>query len=336
MQTLIVTGGAGFIGSNFVRYMLGKYPNYRIIVLDALTYAGNKANLDDVWKNPNFTFIEGDIRDAKIVDNLTQNADAVVNFAAETHVDRSIDSPGSFIQTDVAGVWTLLESARKHKLERFLHVSTDEVYGSIESGSFTEESPLTPSSPYSASKAGGEMMAFAYHRTYDVPVLITRGSNNYGPFQYPEKLIPLLITNLIDDQPIPIYGDGSQVRDWIYVEDHCIGIDLVLHHGQTGEAYNLGGGNERKNIDVAGLLLSYLGKPDTLIRHVVDRPGHDRRYAIDCARARAIGYAPSGSFEDRLRATVDWYVANAEWWRAIKQKQAAYNEFMTRWYAERK
>jgi dTDP-glucose 4,6-dehydratase len=336
MQTLIVTGAAGFIGSNFVRYMLAKYPDYRIIVLDALTYAGNLANLQGVWKDPNFTFIKGDIRDQAIVDNLAQNADAIVNFAAETHVDRSIVEPGAFIQTDVAGTWVLLEAGRRHSLERILHVSTDEVYGSIDKGSFVETDRLDPSSPYSASKAGGEHMVTAYAKTYGVPTVITRGSNNFGPYQYPEKLIPLFITNLIDDIPVPVYGDGMQVRDWIYVLDHCTGIDLALHHGSLGEVYNVGGGNERPNIEVARLILKHLGKPESLMRYVTDRPGHDRRYSIDCAKIRSLGYQPSGTFEDRLAETVEWYVNNQDWWRAIKEKQRDYQEFMRKWYAERK
>ncbi|MDQ2799957.1 MAG: dTDP-glucose 4,6-dehydratase [Armatimonadota bacterium] len=336
MQTLIVTGAAGFIGSNFVRFMLGKYPDYRIFVLDALTYAGNRDNLSDVWKNPNFTFIKGDIRDAALVDNLAQNADAIINFAAETHVDRSIVSPGEFIQTDVAGVWTLLEAARKYELEHFVHISTDEVFGSRESGSFKEGDPLEPNSPYSASKASGEMMVRAYHATYGLPTVVTRGSNTFGPYHYPEKMIPLFITNLIDDLPVPVYGDGMQVRDWMYVLDHCRGIDIALHQGQPGEVYNLGGGNERPNVEVVKRLLQLLGKPESLIAHVKDRPGHDRRYSIDCSKLKALGYQPEKPFEERLEETVHWYLANEGWWRKIKEKQRDYQAFMQQWYAERK
>lgn len=336
MQTLIVTGAAGFIGSNFVRYMLGKYPDYRIIVLDALTYAGSRDNLSDVWKNPNFTFIKGDIRDAALVDNLAQNADAIINFAAESHVDRSIVSPGEFIQTDVAGVWTLLEAARKYELERFVHISTDEVFGSRESGSFKEGDPMEPNSPYSASKAGGEMMVRAYHATYGLPTVVTRGSNTFGPYQYPEKMIPLFVTNLIDDIPVPVYGDGRQVRDWMYVLDHCRGIDIALHQGTPGEVYNLGGGNERPNIEVVKRLLQLLNKPESLIAHVKDRPGHDRRYSLDCAKLKALGYQPEKPFEERLEETVRWYLANEGWWRKIKEKQRDYQAFMQQWYAERK
>jgi dTDP-glucose 4,6-dehydratase len=335
MQTLIVTGGAGFIGSNFTRYMLGKYPDYRIIVLDALTYAGNLANLADVWKNPNFTFIKGDIRDAAVVNNVAQNADAIINFAAESHVDRSIDSPGEFIQTDVAGVWTLLEAARTFKHERFLHISTDEVYGTIADGSFKEGDPLEPNSPYSASKAGGEMMVRAFHETYGVPTIVTRGSNTFGPHQYPEKLVPLFVTNLIDDLPVPVYGDGMQVRDWMYVIDHCIGVDIALHHGKIGEAYNVGGGNERPNIEIVKFILQQLGKPESLIKYVKDRPGHDRRYSLDCAKLKVLGYQPQ-TFENRLQETIEWYVANPTWWRTIKEKQRDYQEFMQKWYADRK
>ena len=335
MQTLIITGAAGFIGSNFVRYMLVRYPGYRLIALDSLTYAGNLANLADVWKNPNFTFIKGDICDEGIVNNLAQNADAIVNFAAETHVDRSIATPGRFIQTDVTGVYVLLEAARKHELERILHVSTDEVYGTIDEGSFKEGDALEPNSPYSASKASAEMMVRAYHKTYGLPTIVTRGSNTFGPNQYPEKMLPLFITNLIDNIPVPVYGDGHQMRDWMYVTDHCQGIDLALHHGTPGEAYNVGGDNDRKNIDVVHLLLEYLGKPETLIHHVKDRPGHDRRYSLDVSKSRKIGYQPDADFESRLRDTVQWYVGHQEWWRTIKEKDHEYQSFMKKWYADR-
>jgi dTDP-glucose 4,6-dehydratase len=335
MQTLIVTGAAGFIGSNFVRFMLGKYPDYRIIALDALTYAGNTDNLKDVWKNPNFTFIKGDIRDAATVNNLAQNADAILNFAAESHVDRSILNPGEFIQTDVAGVWVLLEAARTYKHDRFVHVSTDEVYGWKADGSFKEGDPLEPNSPYSASKAGGELMVRAYHRTFEVPAIVTRGSNTYGPYQYPEKIVPLFVTNLIDDVPVPVYGDGKQVRDWMYVLDHCHGVDVALHHGTPGEIYNVGGANERPNIEVIRMMLDYLGKPDSLIRYVKDRPAHDRRYSIDTKKIEAIGFKRQYTFEDCMRQTFQWYVDNPEWWRAIKEKQRDYQDFMKKWYAER-
>jgi dTDP-glucose 4,6-dehydratase len=335
METILVTGGAGFIGSNFCRYMLQKYQNYRIIVLDALTYAGNLDNLADLQDNPRFRFVHGDIRDKKIVDELVKDVDAIVNFAAETHVDRSIADPGSFVLTDVYGVFVLLEACRKFGIEKFLHVSTDEVYGSIQEGSFKESDPLQPNSPYSASKAGGELLARSYFVTYGTPVLITRGSNNFGPYQYPEKLIPLFITNALEDKPLPVYGDGQQVRDWIYVLDHCEGIDLVLHKGEVGTCYNLGGGNERTNIEVTKLILAALGKPESLIRYVADRPGHDRRYSLDCTRIRELGWSPRHKFEEALELTVRWYVENETWWRKIKDHQAEYKQFTQTWYASR-
>ncbi len=318
MRRLLVTGGAGFIGSNFVRYMLSRYPQYEIVVLDKLTYAGNMANLADVADNPNYRFVKGDIADQQLVDGLVAEVDAIVNFAAETHVDRSILDAGGFIQTDVYGTFVLLEAARKHRIERFLQVSTDEVYGDIPAGSSREGDPMRPRSPYSASKAGGEMMVQAYHVTYEVPVLITRGSNNYGPYQYPEKLIPVLITNAMDGQELPIYGDGQQIRDWLYVMDHCTGIDVVLHHGEIGEAYNIGGGNERVNLDIATQVLELLGKPRSMLRFVKDRPGHDRRYSLDCSKTRRLGWEPARNFEEGLEETVRWYVDNEAWWRPLK------------------
>ncbi len=335
MQTLIVTGGAGFIGSNFVRYMLGKYPEYRLIVLDALTYAGNLDNLTDVWKNPNFTFIQGDICDAPLVNNLAQNADAIVNFAAETHNDRSILNPEAAVRSNFQGVFTLLEAARTHKHTRFHHISTDEVYGSTQDV-FKEGDPLEPNQPYSAAKAGGELMVRAYHQTYGLPTIVTRGSNTFGPYQYPEKIIPLFVTNLIDDIPVPVYGDGMQVRDWMHVEDHCRGIDAALHHGTPGEVYNVGGGSELPNLTLTRLMLQHLGKPETLIRYVQDRPGHDRRYSIDCAKMRTLGWQPQRPFEESLQVTIDWYVSHQDWWRKIKEKQREYQAFMQQWYAERR
>jgi dTDP-glucose 4,6-dehydratase len=315
---LLVTGGAGFIGSNFVRYMLSRYPDYQIVVLDKLTYAGNLANLADVAGNPNYRFVRGDICDQPLVDGLVSEVDAVLNFAAETHVDRSILDAGGFIQTDVYGTFVLLEAARKHGVSRFLQVSTDEVYGDVSVGSSAERDPFRPRSPYSASKAGGEMMVQAYYVTYGVPTLITRGSNNYGPYQYPEKLIPVLITNALDGQELPVYGDGQQIRDWLYVLDHCSAIDMVLHDGKPGEAYNVGGGNERFNLDVIYRVLELLDKPRSLIRFVKDRPGHDRRYSVDCGKLRQLGWAPSRNFEEELAETVRWYVANEAWWRPLK------------------
>lgn len=335
MQTILVTGGAGFIGSNFVRYMLQKYPDYRIIVLDALTYAGNRENLMEFEKNPRYMFYHGDIGDAKVVDNLMSNVDAVVNFAAETHVDRSIHEAGKFIETDIRGTFVLLEAAKKYNIERFLHISTDEVYGSIENGSFKETDPLFPNSPYSASKAGGDLLVRSYYKTYGLPVLITRSSNNYGPYQYPEKLIPLFVTNAIDDVPLPLYGDGKNVRDWIYVEDNCAGIDLVLHKGEIGEIYNIGGGNERENIFITNFILDYLKRPKSLIKYVTDRPGHDRRYSVDTSKVRALGWEPKWSLEEGLKKTIDWYVENESWWRKIKEKQEEYRKFYEAHYVNR-
>ncbi|GAB4340782.1 MAG: dTDP-glucose 4,6-dehydratase [Calditrichia bacterium] len=332
MKSILVTGGAGFIGSNFVRYMVNKYPNYRIIVLDALTYAGNRENLKDLEGKLNYFFYHGSICDAQVVDNLVSNVDAIVNFAAETHVDRSILEAGSFIQTDVVGTYTLLEAAKKYKIERYLQISTDEVYGSIEEGSFLETSPIEPNSPYSSSKAGGDLLVRAYHRTYGLPTLITRSSNNYGPYQYPEKLIPLFITNAMDDLPLPLYGDGKNVRDWLFVLDNCEAIDLVLHEGKVGEVYNIGGGNEMQNIQITEMILELLNKPKSLIKPVPDRLGHDRRYSVNIDKVRALGWEPRHDFEVALKETVDWYVQNESWWRAIKEKQEDFRKYYQEQY----
>ena len=315
---IVVTGGAGFIGSNFVRYLLGKYDDLQVVNLDKLTYAGNLENLRDVEDDARYSFVRGDICDAAVVRAALDGADAVVNFAAETHVDRSISGPQDFISTDVLGTHTLLEAVRELGVKRYLQISTDEVYGSTETGSFTEESDLAPSSPYSASKAGGDLQVLAYYRTYGTPVLITRSSNNYGGWQYPEKIIPLFITNAIDDLPLPMYGDGLNVRDWLYVEDNCSAIDTVLHEGELGEVYNNGGGNEVPNLALTRRILELLGRGEDLIRYVVDRPGHDRRYSIDCAKVRALGWEPAVDFEDGLERTVAWYRDNPEWWRRLK------------------
>jgi len=315
---IVVTGGAGFIGSNFVRYLLGKYDDLEVVNLDKLTYAGNLENLRDVEDDARYAFVKGDICDAAVVRATLDGADAVVNFAAETHVDRSISGPQDFISTDVLGTHTLLEAVRELDVKRYLQISTDEVYGSTETGSFTEESDLAPSSPYSASKAGGDLQVLAYYRTYGTPVLITRSSNNYGGWQYPEKIIPLFITNAIDDLPLPMYGDGLNVRDWLYVEDNCSAIDTVLHEGELGEVYNIGGGNEVPNLALTRRILELLGRGEDLIRYVVDRPGHDRRYSIDCAKVRALGWEPAVDFEDGLERTVAWYRDNPEWWRRLK------------------
>jgi dTDP-glucose 4,6-dehydratase len=315
---IVVTGGAGFIGSNFVRHLLRAHADVEVVNLDKLTYAGNLENLRDVEGDQRYSFVHGDICDPGIVRLALAGADAVVNFAAETHVDRSISDPQDFIRTDVLGTHTLLEAVRELGVRRYLQISTDEVYGSIDEGSFTERSDLDPSSPYSASKAGADLLVLACHRTFGTPVLITRSSNNYGPFQYPEKVIPLFISNALDDQPLPVYGDGGNVRDWLYVEDNCAAIDLVLREGEPGNVYNVGGGNEVDNLDLTRRILDLLGKDAGLIRHVTDRPGHDRRYSVDCSRLRALGWAPRTSFEEGLAATVAWYRDNRAWWERLK------------------
>ena len=316
---LLVTGGAGFIGSNFIRLILSKYPGYEVVNLDKLTYAGNLDNLKDIESSGRYSFIRGDICDQAVVHAAMEGVDAVVNFAAESHVDRSIGGPADFINTDVFGTYVLLESSRQHGIERYLQVSTDEVYGSIKEGSFTENDRLEPSSPYSASKAGGDMQVMAYHTTFDLPTLITRSSNNFGPYQHPEKLIPLFITNALEDRELPLYGEGTNVRDWIYVIDNCEGIDVVLHNGEPGGIYNIGGGNERSNIVITHLILDLLDKPESLIKPVTDRLGHDFRYSIDCGRARTLGWAPAHNFEEALKETVDWYVENRWWWEKLKK-----------------
>jgi len=315
---VLVTGGAGFIGSHFIRHLLRTYPGYEVINLDKLTYAGNPANLADVATDPRYRFVHGDICDAPLVREVMARCEAVVNFAAESHVDRSIQDAGDFIRTDVYGTWVLLEAARTHRVGRYLQVSTDEVYGSIAQGAFRESDPLRPSSPYAASKAGGDHMVLAYWTTHRLPVLLTRASNNFGPNQYPEKIIPLFITNALDDQPLPLYGDGRHVRDWLYVLDHCAALDLVLHKGVEGEVYDVGGGHEVENLALTRRILALLGKPESLIRPVADRPGHDRRYALDTRKLWALGWQPAHGFDDALPATVAWYRANEAWWRPLK------------------
>lgn len=335
MKNLLICGGAGFIGSNFVRHMLKTHPDIQIIVYDKLTYAGNPDNLEPFSQDPRYKFLQGDIADHGSVARVLEfnRVDTVVNFAAETHVDRSILDPDAFVHTNVMGVYVLLEESRKHGVERFLQVSTDEVYGSIPNGAFREGDPLEPNSPYAASKASGDLMARAYHVTYGMNTLVTRGSNTFGPYQYPEKVMPLFITNALEDQPLPLYGDGRQVRDWLYVDDHCAGIDAVLQHGQPGEAYNLGGENERHNIDVVHKLLKLLGKPESLIRSVDDRPGHDRRYALDNAKIRQLGWKPEVDFDGALERTVSWYKSNEWWWRKIKSGD--YQEYYQAQYGQR-
>ena len=315
---IVVTGGAGFIGSNFVRHVLREHPDDQVVVLDKLTYAGNLENLADVADDPRYRFVKGDICDAEIVGQVAADVDAIVNFAAETHVDRSITGPEDFITTDVLGTHVLLEAVRAHGVPRFLQVSTDEVYGDVVEGSSVESDPLRPSSPYSASKAAGDLMVLAYRRTYDTPALITRSSNNYGPYQYPEKVVPLFVTNLLDGRPVPLYGDGRNVRDWIYVDDNCRGIDLVLREGANGEVYNIGGGNEVANIDLTRTMLAELGLGDGMIRWVDDRAGHDRRYSIDCSKLRALGWEPRVAYDAGLKRTIDWYREHRPWWETIK------------------
>ncbi len=333
MRNLLITGGAGFIGSNFVHLVLEEYPDYRVVVLDKLTYAGNLDNLKGLDGNPRYAFVRGDICDAGAVERVMQDheIDTIVNFAAESHVDRSLMEPGAFIQTDVFGTYVLLEAAKKFQVERYHQVSTDEVYGEVLENRSTEEDRLHTRSPYSASKAGGDLMCLAYHTSFDVPVTITRGSNNIGPYQYPEKVVPLFITNAIDDIRLPLYGDGSQMRDYQYVRDHCEGIDTVLRRGRPGELYNLGTGVETRNLHMARLILRLLGKPESLVQPVIDRPGHDRRYALDCSKVQALGWRSRHSFEEALEKTVRWYVDHEWWWRKIKSG-AHYQEYYTRQY----
>jgi dTDP-glucose 4,6-dehydratase len=324
---IVVTGGAGFIGSNFIRLLLSTHSDDRVVNLDKLTYAGNPANLTDVERDPRYTFVKGDICDGGLVRDVLRGADAVVNMAAESHVDRSLIEPDAFIKTDVFGVWTLLEAVRELKVPRLLHISTDEVYGSVERGSSREADPLRPSNPYSASKAGGDHLVQAYWNTHRVPSLITRSSNNFGPYQYPEKVIPLFITNALEDQPLPLYGDGKNVRDWLYVLDNCAAIDLVLRQGKDGEVYNIGGGHEVENIVLAREILRLSGKPETLIQPVRDRPGHDRRYSLDSRKVHQLGWTPRHPFGRALEATVAWYREHEAWWKPIKS-----GEFRS-WYA---
>ena len=335
MKNILVTGGAGFIGSAFARYMTERYPNYNIIVYDKLTYAGNLDNLLPISDEENYRFEQGDIADRETVRRALEkhNIDTVVNFAAESHVDRSILSADAFIHTDVVGVYILLDEGRQHGLERFLHVSTDEVYGDVHEGYSVESDPFAPNSPYAASKAGGELMVRSYQVTHGMNTVITRGSNTFGPYQYPEKLLPFFITEAMEDHPLPVYGDGMQIRDWLYVEDHVSGIDTVLHQGVSGEAYNIAGEDLRHNIDVTHKLLDLLGKDQSLIKHVPDREGHDRRYAMNCDKLRALGWQRQYSFESALTATVEWYRSNEWWWRKIKTGE--YLEFYKRQYGSR-
>lgn len=331
---VLVTGGAGFIGSNFVRYALNKHEDWEIINLDKLTYAGNLENLADVAKNRRYRFVKGDIADQSLVNQIfAKGIDYCLNFAAETHVDRSIGNPKDFIVTDVEGTYVLLEAAKNYKVKKFIQISTDEVYGTIPKGSFKESDVLTPRNPYSASKAGADRLAYSYFATYGVPVMVTRASNNFGPYQYPEKLIPLFVTNAIDNQALPLYGDGLNVRDWLYVEDHCSALDFLLTHGKEGEVYNVGGGNECTNIEITKKVLALLKKPESLIKPVQDRQGHDRRYSLDCSKLKAMGWKPAANFETELQKTVEWYVHNEAWWRKIKSGE--YKEYYLKQYANR-
>jgi dTDP-glucose 4,6-dehydratase len=330
---LLVTGGAGFIGSNFIRYVLRAHPEDTVVNLDKLTYAGNPANLADLADDRRYTFVKGDICAASLVREAMDGVEAVVNFAASTHVDRSILDPDEFLRTDVLGVHTLLEAVRERRVPRMLHVSTDEVYGSIAEGSAAEDAPLRPSNPYSATKAGGDLLALAFFTTHATPVVITRSSNNFGPYQYPEKVIPLFVTNALDGEQLPLYGDGRNVRDWLYVLDNCEAIDLVLRRGRDGEVYNIGGGHEIENIALTREILRLTEKPASLMRPVTDRSGHDRRYSVDCAKMRALGWAPRHAFAEALAATVAWYRANEAWWRPLKSGE--FRAYYERQYAHR-
>lgn len=337
MQRILVTGGCGFIGSNFVRHMLSGDPQLSIVNIDKLTYAGNPENLADLDGEKRYIFRQGDICDREFIDSILSEGpiDAVVNFAAESHVDRSILDSGPFVQTNIVGTQVLLDASRKHKVPRYLQVSTDEVYGSLGAeGAFTEETPLAPNSPYSASKAAADLLVRGYHHTFGFPAVITRCSNNYGPYQFPEKLLPLFISNLLEDQPVPVYGKGENVRDWIHVLDHCRGIEAALRRGREGEVYNFGGRSEMRNIDLTRLLLKLLDKPESLIRYVQDRPGHDLRYAIDCTKAeRELGWSPQVTFEAGLRETIDWYRQHADWVARIKS--GAYRSYYKQQYGGR-
>lgn len=337
---ILVTGGAGFIGGNFVHYMLKKYGKYRIICLDALTYAGNLETLADVMDNPCFTFIKGDIADRDLVYALfeRERPDVVINFAAESHVDRSIENPGIFLQTNIMGTGVLLDACRKYGIRRFHQVSTDEVYGDLPLDrpdlSFSEETPLHASSPYSSSKAAADLLVLAYYRTYKLPATISRCSNNYGAYQFPEKLIPLMIANALSDKPLPVYGKGENVRDWLYVEDHCSAIDLIIHEGREGEIYNIGGHNERTNLEVVKTILRELGKPESLIKFVKDRPGHDLRYAINPAKIhREFGWLPETKFDEGIRKTIKWYLDNRSWWENIINGE--YRHYYEKMYGNR-
>jgi dTDP-glucose 4,6-dehydratase len=333
MIDVLVTGGAGFIGSNFVRHALAVHPDWRVTTLDRLTYAGRLENLHDVMDHPRHAFVRADICDAAVVRPLVARSTVVVHFAAETHVDRSLQAAGEFIRTDVMGTFVLLEAARDAAgLRRFVQISTDEVYGSIAEGASRETDELRPRNPYSASKAGADRLAYSYFATYGVPIVITRASNNYGPYQFPEKLIPLFITNAIDNRPLPLYGDGGNVRDWLHVTDHCRAIDLLVECATPGEVYNVGGGNQLSNLEITRRILGLAGRPDSLVRHVADRQGHDRRYCLDSSRLRALGWTPTIPFASGLEQTVEWYAGNEWWWRSIKEHDTAFRAYYEQQY----
>lgn len=332
---LLVTGGAGFMGSNFIRHILSSYPDYQIINLDKLTYSANLDNLKDVVKNTRYRFVKGDICDQKLVDETLQDVDAIVNYAAETHVDRSILDPSAFVKTDVIGTYTLLEAVKKNNIKRFIQISTDEVFGSIEKGKFTEKSGFEPNSPYAASKAGGDLLCRAYGVTYKTPVIMTHSCNFYGEYHYPEKFIPLAITNVLTNKKIPLYGDGLQVREWIYTQDHCKAIDVILHKGKDGKVYNISTDEEWKNIDVLKKILEIMGKGEDLIEYVKDRPGHDRRYALDSSKLRnELGWKPQYSFTEGLRRTIEWFKQNEQWWRNIIES-SEYKAYYNKQYQQR-
>ncbi|GGB41744.1 dTDP-glucose 4,6-dehydratase [Fictibacillus barbaricus] len=336
-MNILVTGGAGFIGSNFVRHMIETYPNYYIVNYDLLTYAGNLENLKDIESHPNYTFVKGDINNRELVDYLIKlhSIDVVVNFAAESHVDRSITDPNIFVKSNVLGTQALLDVAKANKITKYVQVSTDEVYGSLgETGYFTEETPLAPNSPYSASKAGGDMLVRSYYETFGMNVNITRCSNNYGPYHFPEKLIPLMVTNALEGKELPIYGDGKNIRDWLHVKDHCAALDLVIHNGKPGEVYNVGGHNERTNNEIVHLIVEELGAPKKLIKYVEDRLGHDRRYAIDPTKLTTeLGWKSKYTFETGIVETIQWYLDNQEWWKNIKE--GTYQSYYEKQYGEK-
>jgi dTDP-glucose 4,6-dehydratase len=327
---LLITGGAGFIGSNFIRHILKKYPDYKIINLDKLTYCGNLENLKDIENNSNYSFVKGDICDKEIVDKLVSQVDVIIHFAAETHVDRSITDAITFIETDVIGTFTLLEAARKHNVKKFIQISTDEVYGEIKEGSFKETDELKPRNPYSAAKAAADRLAYSFFATYKLPVIITRSSNNYGPYQYPEKVIPLFVTNLLEGKKVPLYGDGLNIRDWLFVDDNCEAIDFILHNGKLGEVYNVAGKSEVTNLELTKFILKELGKDESFIEHVKDRPGHDKRYSLNIDKVQQLGWQPKHNFQEAMKQTIQWYKNNNDWWKKIKD--GTFQEYYNKQY----